>query len=76
MNRLGFIDGLRGYFLVFMMINHLNFTGGYWLVKLNHNQLAFVEDAQGFIFLSGPVSYTHLTLPRRLRCRSRWSPYH
>lgn len=53
MNRLGFIDGLRGYFLVFMMINHLNFTGGYWLVKLNHNQLAFVEDAQGFIFLSG-----------------------
>ena len=22
------------------------------------------------------VSYTHLTLPRRLRCRSRWSPYH
>jgi hypothetical protein len=53
MNRLQFIDGLRGYFLVFMMINHLNFTGGYWLVKLNHNQLAFVEDAQGFIFLSG-----------------------
>ena len=24
----------------------------------------------------GPVSYTHLTLRRRLRCRSRWSPYH
>ena len=25
----------------------------------------------------GPVSYTHLTLPTmRLRCRSRWSPYH
>ena len=23
-----------------------------------------------------PVSYTHLTLRRRLRCRSRWSPYH
>ena len=24
-----------------------------------------------------PVSYTHLTLPTtRLRCRSRWSPYH
>ena len=23
------------------------------------------------------VSYTHLTLPTtRLRCRSRWSPYH
>ena len=22
------------------------------------------------------VSYTHLTCRRRLRCRSRWSPYH
>ena len=22
------------------------------------------------------VSYTHLTLPRIERCRSRWSPYH
>ncbi len=36
-----------------MLINHLTFAGGYWLVKVNHNQLAFVEDAQGFIFLSG-----------------------
>ena len=26
---------------------------------------------------TGPVSYTHLTLPTILRsCRSRWSPYH
>ena len=23
-----------------------------------------------------PVSYTHLTLPTKARCRSRWSPYH
>ena len=23
-----------------------------------------------------PVSYTHLTLPRSHKCRSRWSPYH
>ena len=22
------------------------------------------------------VSYTHLTLPTKERCRSRWSPYH
>ena len=22
------------------------------------------------------VSYTHLTLPTKLECRSRWSPYH
>ena len=27
-------------------------------------------------FKEAPVSYTHLTLRRRLRCRSRWSPYH
>lgn len=53
MRRLNIIDGLRGYFLVFMMINHLTFVGGYWLAYANHNQLAFVEDAQGFIFLSG-----------------------
>ena len=27
--------------------------------------------------VSGPVSYTHLTLPTTLStCRSRWSPYH
>lgn len=53
MGRLEIIDGFRGYFLVFMMLNHLVFAGGYWLVKVNHNQVAFVEDAQGFIFLSG-----------------------
>ncbi|CAD7034240.1 hypothetical protein REJC140_03292 [Pseudorhizobium endolithicum] len=53
MKRFDLIDGMRGYFLVFMLINHLIFAGGYWLVKINHNQLAFVEDAQGFVFLSG-----------------------
>ncbi|GLQ36627.1 hypothetical protein GCM10007908_02470 [Rhizobium albus] len=51
--RLDIIDGMRGYFLVFMLINHLVFIGGYWLVEINHRQLAFVEDAQGFVFLSG-----------------------
>ena len=53
MKRFDIIDGMRGYFLVFMLINHLVFAGGYWLVSINHNQLAFVEDAQGFVFLSG-----------------------
>ncbi|MEO3997360.1 OpgC domain-containing protein [Mesorhizobium sp. CAU 1732] len=53
MKRLDIIDGMRGYFLVFMLINHLVFVGGYWLVEINHRQLAFVEDAQGFVFLSG-----------------------
>ncbi|AOG11101.1 OpgC family protein [Agrobacterium sp. RAC06] len=53
MKRLDVIDGMRGYFLVFMLINHLVFTGGLWLVEINHRNLAFVEDAQGFVFLSG-----------------------
>ncbi|KAA0700452.1 hypothetical protein DTW90_01930 [Neorhizobium sp. P12A] len=53
MQRNELMDGLRGYFLVFMLINHLIFIGGYWMLLINHNQLAFVEDAQGFVFLSG-----------------------
>lgn len=36
-----------------MLINHLVFVGEYWLVEVNHRQFAFVEDAQGFVFLSG-----------------------
>lgn len=36
-----------------MLINHLIFVGGYWLSLVNHDQLTFVEDAQGFVFLSG-----------------------
>jgi hypothetical protein len=53
MGRLSILDGLRGYFLVFMLLNHLVFTGGLWLVHVNHAELGFVQDAQGFIFLSG-----------------------
>ncbi len=53
MPRYGMIDGLRGFFLVFMLINHLVFQGDYWMQQVNHNKLAFVEDAQGFVFLSG-----------------------
>lgn len=53
MRRIQIFDGLRGYFLVFMFINHLTFTGGYLLIYFNHAQLGFVEDAQGFVFLSG-----------------------
>ena len=53
MPRYGLIDGLRGFFLVFMLINHLIFQGDYWMQQVNHNKLAFVEDAQGFVFLSG-----------------------
>ncbi|HEU5094168.1 MAG TPA: OpgC domain-containing protein, partial [Reyranella sp.] len=53
MGRLTILDGLRGYFLVFMFLNHLAFTGGYMLVKINHDELGFVEGVQGFVFLSG-----------------------
>ena len=56
MKRLDLIDGMRGYFLVFMLLNHLVFAGGLWLVQINHRNLAFVEDAQGFVFLSGLLS--------------------
>lgn len=53
MKRLEVLDGMRGYFLVFMMLNHLSFAGGYLLVKVNHGELGYVQDAQGFVFLSG-----------------------
>ncbi|MDC0709736.1 OpgC domain-containing protein [Stigmatella sp. ncwal1] len=53
MQRLEVLDGLRGYFLVFMVLNHLTFAGGYLLVKLNHGELGYVQDAPGFVFLSG-----------------------
>ena len=53
MRRVEVIDGLRGYFLVFMLLNHLTFEGGYALVRINHAELGFVQDAQGFVFLSG-----------------------
>ena len=38
-------------------------------------EIKFLEDNKNLInFMT--VSYTHLTLPRIERCRSRWSPYH
>lgn len=57
MKRYDTLDGLRGYFLVFMMLGHLTFQGGPSLLKwVNHNKFGFVEDAQGFVFLSGLIS--------------------
>ncbi|TMV76817.1 hypothetical protein FGG78_27895 [Thioclava sp. BHET1] len=53
MKRIEILDGLRGYFLLFMLINHLILTGGLWLQDVTLGQLMFVEDAQGFVFLSG-----------------------
>src|SRR3546814_8239268 len=51
MKRYDILDGFRGYFLVFMLVNHLAFQGGSRLAKLNHSELGYVQDAQGFIFI-------------------------
>jgi len=53
MRRLEVIDGLRGYFLIGMFLNHVYFTGGFAPARYTHSELGFVQDAQGFVFLSG-----------------------
>ncbi len=79
------IDGFRGFFLLFMMIVHLNEVLDTILGKLNHHYLGWVEDAQGFVFISGVVVglvYGGLLLRRsaeamtsaiRARMRTIWS---
>ena len=53
-------------------IRNLGGRVGAWLADL----LLFVFGASAY-WWEVPVSYTHLTLPTiRLKCRSRWSPYH
>ena len=45
----------------------------------NNKDSKRVIDASGLIVAPGfidAVSYTHLTLPTKRMCRSRWSPYH
>lgn len=49
------IDGFRGFFLVFMCVVHMNGITDVVLGKLNHHYFGWVEDAQGFIFISGVV---------------------
>jgi hypothetical protein len=51
--RIGALDGLRGWCLVFMMITHLHVNGAYLLGYLHFNQITFADSAQAFIFLSG-----------------------
>lgn len=53
MRRIEILDGMRGYFLFFMLINHIVLQGGLWLQNFTVAQVMFVEDAQGFVFLSG-----------------------
>lgn len=53
--RLPLIDGFRGFFLFFMMITHAQgVLFAPWGVY-NHHYFGWVEDAQGFVFLSGLV---------------------
>jgi hypothetical protein len=53
LQRLGLIDGLRGYFLVFMFLSHQPWPVANNFLWIHHSNLSFVEDAQGFVFLSG-----------------------
>jgi len=53
--RLAILDGFRGFFLLFMMIAHANAYLSAPLGKWNHHYFGWVEDAQGFVFISGLV---------------------
>ncbi len=55
MKRLEIIDGFRGFFLLFMGIVHFNDITDSILGKLNHHRFGWVQDAQGFVFISGLV---------------------
>lgn len=53
--RLTILDGFRGFFLIFMMIVHINMQFHAVIGKFNHHTFGWVEDAQGFVFISGFV---------------------
>lgn len=55
MSRLLTIDGFRGFFLLFMGVVHFNYVTHSILGKLNHHRFGWVQDAQGFVFISGLV---------------------
>lgn len=53
------LDGFRGFFLIFMAVVHINSLTDVYIGKINHHYLGWVEDAQGFIFISGLVVGLH-----------------
>jgi hypothetical protein len=55
MGRLVILDGFRGFFLLFMAVLHYDGLTESWLGKLHHQYFGWVEDAQGFVFISGIV---------------------
>ncbi len=55
MNRMVILDGFRGYFLLFMAVAHYNGLLRTPIGMIHHQYLGWVEDAQGFVFISGLV---------------------
>jgi hypothetical protein len=53
--RLTILDGFRGFFLLFMAVVHLDGVVDVTLGSINHHAVGWVEDAQGFVFISGFV---------------------
>ncbi|MEO8531647.1 MAG: OpgC domain-containing protein [Deltaproteobacteria bacterium] len=53
--RITIFDGLRGFFLVFMTINHLNAILHTMIGRVTPGALGFVENAHGFVLMSGLV---------------------
>jgi hypothetical protein len=53
MRRIRALDGLRGYFLIVMLLNHLGFEPRIALQHLTRVEFVLGVDAQGFVFLSG-----------------------
>ncbi|MFT3968516.1 MAG: OpgC domain-containing protein [Sphingobium sp.] len=49
------LDGFRGFFLIFMFIAHANEQLKTLIGKYSHHNFGWVEDAQGFVFISGLV---------------------
>jgi hypothetical protein len=55
MQRLVLVDGFRGFFLMFMGVAHFNGILRTEIGKINHLHFGWVEDAQGFVFISGMI---------------------
>ncbi|MFQ8431526.1 OpgC domain-containing protein [Amaricoccus sp. W119] len=56
MRRYEIFDGFRGFFLIFMAIAHFDGLLRTWVGVVHHKNFGWVEDAQGFVFLSGLVA--------------------
>ncbi|WP_413203803.1 OpgC domain-containing protein [Rhodospirillum sp. A1_3_36] len=57
--RFEILDGFRGYFLIFMVVTHFQYRDGSIIGHLTHGSLGYVQDAQGFVFLSGLIVGLH-----------------